>query len=525
MALRSMLRVVAVAAAIALIGGCAEGPTESSPIRLGWVGDLPALDPAAGDTIAAFTLLSQVHPSLLRVDGDEPVPVLDLAESAEFTADGEFTVVLPIGTEFANGHDLTASDVMFSIQRQIDLQEEEGAGDQFAVLESMEAPDDRTVVFRLRSAVHMGFLYALAGPLGLIVDEETFFADALTPDEDIIGAEAFGGPFAVHQARTGELSLVPFRDHAGATRATSTVELHPGSSAELGDRLQDGGIDLVTGRLPADVLAVLRDDDSLRFARAASGRVALLTFDFARMPFGSRTEDADGDKASAVRHAIADLVDREELVHELGANRVAALSGYLPTGFLGAASPFDELQGDGEGGPDAERAAATLTAAGITEPVDLVIHVLPESRDGLAMDEAELLAAQLEADDLFTVELVEVDAEGLAEARTDGEVGILLTSLLPANSDPAMYLLPFATGGVLAPGFSNETVDSLLARQNGEDDPEVRGATLVELQTALAKALPAIPLTQNQRVLFHRSGVDGAALDDGLPLDFSLLHR
>lgn len=525
MALRTMLRVVTLAAAAALLAGCAEGPAAPSPIRLGWVGELPPLDPAARETVGAFTLLSQVHPSLLRMEPGTPEPVLELAESAEFTGEGEFIVELPVGAEFANGHDLTSSDVMFSIQRQVDLQENSGAGELLAMLDSMEAPDDRTVIFRLRSDVHTGFPYVLAGPIGLIVDEETFFADAITPDEDIIGAEAFGGPFTVQQSRTGDLSLVPFSGHSGAETAGATVELRPGPADELGARLQDDSLDVLTGRLPADVLDELRADDSLRFVRAASGRVRLLTFDFARMPFGTRSDEADAAKASAVRHAIADLVDRAALVDELGVNRVAPLSGYLPTGFHGAATPLDELQGDGEGGPDSERAATTLAGAGIDEPVELRIHVLPESRDGLPQEEAALLERQLEAGALFTVELIEVDAEGLAQARADGKVGILLTSLLPGNADPAGYLRPFASGGVLAPGFSDDTVDSLLVRQAGETDPQVRAATLVELQRAIAESLPAIPLTQNQRVLFTRSGVDGAEIADGLALDFSMLHR
>ena len=44
----------------------------------------------------------------------------DIAVSAEFTAPTEYTVKLKPGLKWANGHDLTASDVKFTFDRQLD---------------------------------------------------------------------------------------------------------------------------------------------------------------------------------------------------------------------------------------------------------------------------------------------------------------------------------------------------------------------------------------------------------------------
>lgn len=516
----------AVTMSVGLLAGCATAPSPDSPIRLGWLGgEIPPLDPAASDSIAAFAILDQVHPSLLTLEAGEPAPVLDLAESAAFTADNEYTVTIPRGVEFANGNELTSSDVVFSIQRQLDLQEDDLADDEFSDLESVEALDDTTVVFRLREKVDVGFPFRLAGIGGLIVDEESFFADAITPDEDIIAAEAFGGAYTVERSRTDVVTLVPFDDHVGVRSASSTVEFALGGAADLAGRLQDGGIDLITGRLPLEVSEQLAGDDALEFTRAASGRVRMLAFDLEHMPFGLRSEAADPAKALALRQAAADLIDREALVEELGATRVAVLAGYLPTGSSGAGNTFDALRGDGEGGPDAERAASTLAAAGIETPVELTIHLVPDWNDGIATLEASVLEAQLEADDVFDVTIVETDAEALDEARIEGDVQAVLSSMLPANSDPASYLGMFGTGGAFAPGFSDAAVDTLLARLLGETDPAVREATLVELQNAVAAAVAAIPLTQNERVVFARSGLQGIALDDGIILDLTTIRR
>ena len=43
----------------------------------------------------------------------------DIAESAEYTAPTQYTVTLKPDLKFANGNDLTSSDVKFSFERQL----------------------------------------------------------------------------------------------------------------------------------------------------------------------------------------------------------------------------------------------------------------------------------------------------------------------------------------------------------------------------------------------------------------------
>ena len=59
----------------------------------------------------------------------------------------EFTVKLKEGLKFANGHDLTASDVKFSYDRIKKINDENGPCSLLANIESVEAKDDTTVVF------------------------------------------------------------------------------------------------------------------------------------------------------------------------------------------------------------------------------------------------------------------------------------------------------------------------------------------------------------------------------------------
>lgn len=507
-------------AVVAALGGCAT-TGDDPPIRVGWTTALPDLDPAVGDRPVAFALLSQVHGSLLTMDDGHPVP--DLARSAEFTGPGEYTVELKPGLTFANGHDLTSSDVVFSFERQQMLQVEGGPWPQLANLTSLEAVDATTVVFHLGSDQDAGFPFVLAGQAGLILDEEVFFADQVTPDDVITGATAFGGPFAM-AIEDGVARLTPSDGYEGLRPALSRLELRAGASDELAAALQDGSIDVLVGPISASSIETLSADTTLGTDRAASGRVRLLSFDLDHMPFGAATPEADAGKALAVRKAVADVIDRADLVATVGPNQIAPLYGYLPKGILGAADVLSGISGDGVGGPDLERATADLAAAGITTPVALTIHV-DTAEIGLATAEVEALAEQLEDSDLFTVTVVETDAEGLETALEDGELEVAFRSFVSSTLDPQVYLERFRTDGPLAWGYGDPAVDDLFDAQRVELDSDARLALLDQLQVAVAAGLPAIPVSQGVRLVFATSAVLGLSLDDTVPLDLSALSR
>src|SRR3954470_16812600 len=84
---RAIAAVTAIVVA-ATLAACATGSGSSSPVRLGWSAETPPLDPAASATVASFAFLTQIYPSLLSVEADQPDPVPEIAASAEWTADG-----------------------------------------------------------------------------------------------------------------------------------------------------------------------------------------------------------------------------------------------------------------------------------------------------------------------------------------------------------------------------------------------------------------------------------------------------
>ncbi|MFP5330797.1 MAG: ABC transporter substrate-binding protein, partial [Acidimicrobiia bacterium] len=107
------------------------------------------LDPHLTSAYASFQVLENVYDTLVQPGPDlqmEPA----LAESWEISEDNlTWTFTLREGVTFHNGRALTADDVVYSYNRIMDPDTGAANSFRFASIESVEAPDDRTVVINL----------------------------------------------------------------------------------------------------------------------------------------------------------------------------------------------------------------------------------------------------------------------------------------------------------------------------------------------------------------------------------------
>ena len=123
------LAIGAFGASALLLAGCAGGGGGNStdggdasgePLIVGTTDKVTTLDPAGSYDNGSLAVMNQVFPFLVNTDYGSAEVVPDLAESAEFTSPTEYTVKLKAGLKFANGNDLTSSDVKFSFDRQLE---------------------------------------------------------------------------------------------------------------------------------------------------------------------------------------------------------------------------------------------------------------------------------------------------------------------------------------------------------------------------------------------------------------------
>ena len=223
---RKFLAAVASIAAIASLtacGGVKDANTASgSAITIGTTDKITSVDPAGSYDNGSYAVQIQIFPFLYAQDYNTSELSPDIAaDDGTWNDDGtEFTVKIKEGLKFANGHDLTASDVKFSYDRIKTINDANGPSSLLANVESVEAPDDTTVVFKDSVPFDVTLKQVMSSPAGPIVDEEVFDADKLTDADTIVKGNAFAGPYKLTAFKMNETASYEKNDsYKGLTPA------------------------------------------------------------------------------------------------------------------------------------------------------------------------------------------------------------------------------------------------------------------------------------------------------------------
>jgi peptide/nickel transport system substrate-binding protein len=501
-------------------------------LTVGTTDKVTTLDPAGSYDNGSFAVMNQVFPFLLNTPLGSPEVEPDIAESAEFTSPTEYTVTLKPDLKWANGNDLTSSDVKFTFDRQVAIADPEGPSALLANLESTEAVDDTTVVFHLKAANDQTFPQVLSSPVGPIVDEEVLSADEVTPDQDIVDGNAFHGPYTITSYDFNNLvSYQAYPDYQGLLGApkTETVNVkYYADSSNLKLDIQEGNVDVAFRSLSATDIEDLRGNDSVQVVDGPGGEIRYIVFNFNTQPFGATTPEADPAKALAVRQAMADLIDREELADQVYKGTYTPLYSYVADGLTGATESLKEKYGDGEGGPDADKAAQVLEAAGVQTPVQLSLQYSNDHYGPSSGDEYALIKDQLETSGLFTVDLQTTEWVQYAEQRTQDTYPAYQLGWFPDYSDADNYLTPFfLTENFLGNHYDNKQVNDLILQQVGTPDPAERQALIEEIQDLVADDLSSLPYLQGAQVAVTGADVEGAedTLDPSFKFRYGALSK
>jgi peptide/nickel transport system substrate-binding protein len=533
-------RIATVTAAFAVtalaISGCAGTSGNNSSggaaksITVGTTDKVTTLDPAGSYDNGSFAVMNQVFPFLMNTPYGSPDVEPDIAESAEFTTPTQYTVTLKEGLTWANGNELTSSDVKFSFDRQLAIADDNGPSSLLYNLDSVETPDETTVVFNLKQENDQVFAQILSSPAGPIVDEEVFAADALTSDDEIVDGKAFAGQYTI--ASYDFNNLISYKanpDYQGllGKAETETVNVkYYAESANLKLAVQEGDIDVAFRSLSATDIADLEGNDKVKVHQGPGGEIRYIVFNFNTQPFGSTTPDADPAKALAVRQAVADLIDREEIAEEVYKGTYTPLYSFMPEGLTGATTVLKDLYGDGNGAPSEEKATERLTAAGITTPVELNLQYSNDHYGPSSGDEYALIKSQLEASGLFTVNLQTTEWVQYSKDRTTDVYPAYQLGWFPDYSDGDNYLTPFfLTENFLANHYDNKEVNDLILEQASTVDPDERASLFEEIQAKVAADLSTVPYLQGSQVAVAGSGVDGVTLDASFKFRYAPLSK
>lgn len=487
-----------------LLTGCGTESGDSggsgSNVVMGMSDDVLATDPASGYDPGSWLLFNNVFQSLLSFPkgGTEPVP--EAAESCEFTDTRTqvYQCTLKDGLKFSNGDSLTSEDVKFSFDRMLKINDDAGPAIMFPMLEKVETPDEKTVVFKLNTP-DATFPSKIASGAGSIVDHREYDANGLREDGEAVGS----GPYKLESFGDGEAVFSVNENYKGTAEVkNSGVTLKFAvAQDDLKRDLTDNKIDIAYRGLSASDISDIEaagTDAGVEIVDGTSAEVQHLVFNMDDPVAGQL----------GVRKAIAYLLDRDALMQDVYQGTATSLYSIIPAGIAGHNTAFFDTYG---ARPSKAKAKAALSADGITDKVKLTLWSTP-TRYGPATDqEMKAIAGQLNASGLFDADVKSVDFAQYEKDIADGKYGVYVKGWVPDYPDADNFTAPFfGKGNVLSNNYVNSTITGTLIRRTAaQSDRSATDNDYGQLQDIVAAELPVIPVWQAKQYAVVRDDVYG----------------
>lgn len=507
------------AASLAACGGDDDGGGDEGGTGLGqeWIlgttDTVSAVDPAGSYDLGSSTLQYALYEQLLTVSAGSDTPEGDAAESCEYDDPQTLTCTLREGVTFANGNELTSSDVKYSFERNIAIADPNGASVLYGSIadsddegnlsvnpDAIETPDDQTVVFHLNQP-DTTFQFILTHASASIVDEETYPEDDILPNEQAVGS----GPYALEEYEHGQRALMVANEEYTGNRSSQSDRIQVNyykQTSGLKSATENGDVQVAWRSLSPTELNELDQNPDTEVVRGEGAEIRYWVWQFSN----------DAAKDEATRQAVAQIFDREAVAERAYDGTVDPLYSMVPPGFAGQVDAFQDEYGQ----PSVQEAQQLLNDAGIDTPVDLTIGYTPTHYGPNAVDEANELKRQLDESGLFNVTIDNLEWEQYQDEYKEGAYDLFMLGWFPDFPDADNYLSPFLVdGGFYANNYKNQRINQLVGEEQSTDDPSVREPAMEEIQQITAQDVSVMPSWVGQNVAVTAPGIEGidATLD------------
>jgi peptide/nickel transport system substrate-binding protein len=484
--------------------------------------DPQSLNPGTGAGSAVAMVDSNMFLALITQElgpGGQWIDKPRLARSWEMTEDGlSYTFHLRDDVKWQDGAPFTAADVKFTFENVLLPLHPSGKAT-WGVIESIETPDDHTVVFHLKDKypafmTSMSFIYApIIAKHIYTYQNGTIFPPSAIKDKQFDLAYAVGtGPFMITEYVKGDhITLVrnpnyyrpglPYLDRI-FFKIIPQPEMRPLA-------LQAGDVDWIPQYVTTADVETLNKTEGIFVTRKGmeySGAQYTLMFNMQTNPILNN---------SLVRTAIAHAINKQE-VSQLATGGTAPI----------ATTVISPKMGDWwnpnvhEPEYDPTLAEQLLDQAGYTKGSDGVRFKLVFNYDVSYSTEgnkiAEVVAAQLKKVGI-NVELRPVDNPTFLDKWNKHDFDLSMWAATGASPDPSIlrriYHSSQINKGFLTNimGYRNPEVDRLLEQADTTVDKNARRDIVFKIQEILAHDLPTISLVGREYFTAYRTTFPGLA--------------
>ncbi len=471
------------------LGGLGLGATPKTTLTIAITTDPRNISPVSASTFLDWAVGHHVYGSLLQADENfQPVP--DLAESWDISPDHlTYTFHLKRGATFHDGTPITSQDVAYSVM-QINLVHGSICARGLAtVIDSVETPDDHTIVFRLKKPYpEMLNPYDGLGPHCSPVLKKALYegTDVLTNPYNYkpIGS----GPFKfVEWVRGSHIILERYEGFYGTVPAIERLifRVIPDPTARA-LAFEKGEVDWIPFETPRSEVERLKGlaGNNVFFHGTPCGSTLELGFNLRKDPFTKK----------AVRKALTAAINKQKIANLVYFGGADVAQGHVaPTSF--ARWWYDPEAKQIEYDP--KRAAQMLDEAGYPVKGDgWRFSITLKHTTGYS---EHIKVAELIKDDLkrIGVDLKIISLDNAAWHEHVFKNWDFETTLTPFCSGPTPPSLKrFHTENILpiswanCVGFSNKEYDDLFNAMVSETDQQKRVALVHQMQRVLTEEQP-----------------------------------
>lgn len=532
-------RLLALALCLVMVLGCAacggsktetkasESTTEaeeagSNTVVIAMGGGFSTLDPGYIYEKYPPVIVNACYENLFKFYGDsEPTPCL--ADTYEFSDEGRTLTVTLKDAVFASGNPVTSADVAFSINRTKNLQ----GNPSFIcdTIESIETPDEKTVVFHLTQA-DSAILSKLTYNALAILDSEVVKANGGTDAEDASTADTAQNYLNTTSAGSGmyimtsyipdsEIVLEKNPNYWGESTNVDKyiIKIQPDANAQMMG-LSTGDIDVALN-MTDDTMAELEGVENVAIINSATKTVGFVMMNMDET-IGGPVSDPK------VQDAIRKALDYTGIQVICGEGTITPYS-LIQDGFIGSKGerPADYT--------DIEAAKALLADAGYPDGFDIDLTVCDLDMEGILLTDL----AQKVKDDLAQIGIncnivSQPWAAGYGDAYRDGTLGFTVMYWGTDYNDPNVQLefLPGYTVGLRA-GWQTEMDAELAALYQdamAATDTEAREAVLGQIQDKMYEDGPFIFIAQAPAHIGYNTRLAGVDISDPYALDLTLIN-